>query len=197
MEARTPKFLNLRILIAGLLLTGALAGSVVQHVMAVASGAELSFAAQGFDPRGLLTGNYAQVSYAISRPVLENTGLKPAKGWQPVWVAIAPEVNDWKVVSLSAQKPSDLPPGGHLIRADVRYQSQGAVPMLRYGIERIYAQQKEAEAIGRAVTAPPPTQEGAEPVEPNVKIVASLGGDARLRLKAVIVEGKRTDFTWW
>ncbi len=83
MAARTPKFLTLRLLLAGLILSAGLAGAVVMHVMAVKGGSEIILAAQAFDPRALLTGNYAQVTYAISRPHLEAHVFAPAPNGVP------------------------------------------------------------------------------------------------------------------
>jgi len=187
---REPKLLTLRILLVGLLLSAVLAGAAVQHILAVSSGTELTFTAQAFDPRALLTGHYAQVTYAISRPMTdEELAIPSSKSWQPVWVAIVPNEGDWKVASITAKKPAAAPADGRLVAAEARYLS-GTSARLRYGIERIYAQQKEAEAISNAVRGGPTG-------DSKVQVVASLGKDGRLRIKAIIVDGTRTDFTWW
>lgn len=185
---RAPKLLPTRLLIAGLMLSSALLFAVIQHMMMVSGGKELTFAAQGFDPRALLRGHYAQVAYAISRPNLEAPPALSTKAWQPVWVTIVPAEGDWSVQSVAAAKPDAAPAGGHLVLADAKGWGSGL--QLRYGIERIYAQQKEAEAIEHAVRGGP---DG----DSEIKVVAALGSDGRLRLKAVIVDGTRTNFAWW
>lgn len=185
------KFLPLRLFVAGFLLSAGLVAAAVMHISAVASGSEVVIPAQAFDPRAFLTGHYAQLRYAISQaeaPTL--AGIAPKPGWQPVWVAIAPSENDWKAVSVTANKPAAAPEGGRLLRAEARVRA-GSPADLRYGIERIYAQQSEAEAIDRAVRV---IGEGADA---RLKVVASLGGDGRLRVKGIIMGGQRTDFGWW
>jgi len=163
----------------------------VMHISAVASGSEIIIPAQAFDPRGLLTGHYAQLRYTISQAEPATVaGVTPSPGWQPVWVAIAPAEDDWKAVAISAEKPAAAPEGGHLVRADARVRKDSPAD-LRYGIERVYAQQSEAEAIDRAVRAI------GESEDTRLKVVASLGADGRLRVKALIMGGKRTDFGWW
>lgn len=185
------RFLPLRLLAAGLLLSAGLAAAAVMHISAVASGSEVIIPAQAFDPRALLTGHYAQLRYAISQAGAEAVaGVAPKPGWQPVWVAIVPAENDWKAVSVTAQKPAAAPAGGHLVRAEARVHKDSPAD-LRYGIERIYAQQGEAEAIERAVRAV------GESEDSRLKVVAALGRDGRLRVKGLVMGGKRTDLGWW
>ncbi len=108
-----------------------------------------------------------------------------------------PNEGDWQVAGVTINRPDAPPADGRIVAADARYKYAGGDMQLRYGIERIYAQQKEAAAIGDALRTGPLPADGTEPAEPRVQIVASLGSDGRLRLKGIIVDGKRTDFTWW
>ncbi len=186
------RFLTLRLLLAGAVLSLGLIAAAATHIAAVTSGTEIIIPAQAFDPRALLTGHYAQLRYAISEAGASAVSVAPKPAWQPVWVAIAPadEVGEWKTVSVMADKPQAAPTGGHLVRAEARVRKEAPAD-LRYGIERIYAQQSEAEAIDRAVRT---VGEGADA---RLKVVASLGRDGRLRVKALIMGGQRTDFGWW
>ncbi len=192
MAERRTSLLTLRLIVVGLVLTGALAGGAIMNALAVTQGTEIVLGAQGYDPRAPLTGNFTQVTFAISNPSFDgNPAIVNKPGWQDVWVVIAPDGPDWKAVSASNSKPNAAPAGGYLIAAETRYSGGATVP-LRYGIERIYLQQKEAERIAglvRGLTADAATVP--------VKVVASLGSDKRLRLKGLIVQGKRMDFTWW
>jgi uncharacterized membrane-anchored protein len=191
MSAATRTLLGVRLLVAGALLSGGLVAAAISHVLAVSRGVEIVIPAQGFDPRALLTGHYAELRYSISQGDVSVSGLAPGPpAWRSVFVSIAPVETDWKVDAVSVTKPATAPQGGHVIAAEARYQSEGLV-LLRYGIERVYAQQKEAEAIDKAVRGVPNTE------DTRLQIVASLGSDRRLRIKALIAEGKRTDFGWW
>jgi uncharacterized membrane-anchored protein len=190
MAGATHKLLGVRLFVAGALLSGGLVAAAISHVIAVARGTEIVIPAQGFDPRALLTGHYAELRYAISQGDVSVSGLAPGPGWRSVLVSIAPEANDWKVIAVSVKKPEAAPEGGHVIAAEAKYQSEGLV-LLRYGIERVYAQQAEAEAIDKAVRGV------ATSADTRLQVVASLGSDGRLRIKGLIAQGKRTDFGWW
>jgi uncharacterized membrane-anchored protein len=191
------KFLPLRLVLAGLVLSAALIAAVLIHVRAVAGGTEIVVAAHGFDPRSLLRGNYTELRFAISRAAKISPPTKsPSRQWQPRWVTIVPdETTDWRVNAITIERPSNTPVGGKIVRADARFFSASedgfADADLRYGIERVYAQQKEAEAISVVLAHARPED------ETKVQVVASLGTDGRLRLKGLIVEGKRQDFGWW
>lgn len=191
MVAAPRKLLALRLLLAGGVLSIGLIAAAAMHIAAVSSGTEVVIPAQAFDPRALLTGHYAQLRYAISQGEASiASSIVPKPTWQSVWVAIVPAESDWKVVSLSVEKPQDAPQGGHLVRAEAKVRKDSPAD-LRYGIERIYAQQHEAEDIDRAVRAIGASEDA------RLKVVASLGSDGRLRVKGLMAGGKRTDFGWW
>jgi len=194
------RLVPIRLLLVGALLTAGLVVSVVRHVEAVAGGTEIVLAAQGYDPRSILRGQYSEMRFAISQV----SGLPWPAGWpdaysiKDVFVTIVPDRDDWRVAAVSLKRDA-APAEGHVVKASgASYKgAKDSAPAntihwdLTYGIERIYLQQSEAEAIDKMLRGAPAD------APPHVQVVASLGTDGRLRLKAVIVDGKRTDFTWW
>ena len=176
------------ILIAGAILTAGVVKAVSEHIVEVNDGQEITLAAEGFDPRSLLSGHYAQVQYEISRfelPEEKDEGvLSDYDRWTPLWVEIVKGTEGWSVKQVQAASPAAASDDGVWVRARSRGRS---VIRLQYGIERIYAQQAEAEALEDLLRSN----------EDVVEVIASLGTDNRLRLKGLVVNGQRKDFTWW
>lgn len=68
--------------------------------------------------------------------------------------------------------------------------AEADVVTLDIGVDRFHADQDEALAIEKALRQ---RRQGEAPAF----AVVSIGDDGRARLKGVIVDGKRTDLTWW
>ena len=69
---------------------------------------------------------------------------------------------------------------------------EGNAVTLDIGVDRFHADQDEAERIERALRA-----RRADGSAPSAFAVVSVGADGRARLKGVIVDGRRTDLTWF
>lgn len=177
------------IALAGAILSAGLVKAVAGHIQAVEKGAEMTLAAEGYDPRTLLSGHYAQMRYDINGfdPPSATGGEAPlpvaaTRGWRPVFVQLTQTEDGWTVTQVARRLPEGAE--GLWVRAQARGRGFLA---LRYGIERIYAQQKEAEALEALLRSQ----------DDEVSVVVSFGDDRRLRLKGLIINGQRRDFAWW
>lgn len=179
------------LILVGLALSAGLVGAAVHHVRAVAAGTEILLLTEGFDPRGLLRGHYAEVRYRINSASAVPSEINNSVAFERGFVTIVPADGDWAVVAVTRARPSSVPAGGHAIAAKVRGSAEpsGYLDIL-YGIERVYAQQSEAEALERTLRGP--DEETGE-----VRMAVSLGAEGRLRLKGIVIDGERRDFTWW
>ena len=175
----------------GALLSLALAWSVTAHIRAVETGREIILPAEGYDPRSLLSGHFAQMRYPINQAetadLTENAlaGEQHRRHRRGLYVGLkADEEGAWRVTRVSEQAFSAA--GVTVVRARGRNRFGDRV-QLDYGIERFYAQQKEALEL----------EEILRRRESEVRIVAALGQDRRLRIKAIIIDGHRRDMRWW
>ena len=197
---------SLLILLAGVILTAGLVKAVVGHIQQVGSGEEITLIANGYDPRSLLSGHYAVLRYGVSNTNLRDNGVAlPFTGSVPVWVQFEPAtppqvdqglqtetgngfdpptgpVRNWQVADYALERGDGE---GPWVQAEA--SRRGESVFFRYGIERFYAQQAEAEALEGLLRSN----------DDQVEVVAAHGIDGRLRIKALIINGERTDLKWW
>lgn len=182
----------------GVGMSALLVGSVAARAIAVSTAPEVVMDAAGFDPRAPLLGHFAQVRLAApaawTLPEAEAQALMRAGR---AWATLAPGAaeGDWRLVGVSAQRPSAAP-GRLVVRVAVaewgaafepEAGSQGASITLDYGVDRIYLPQVQAEAVQTAA-AQRTAEGGAE-----LKLVLARLGDGSLAVKGVIVDGARID----
>ncbi len=190
------KALPLRILAAGLLLTTMLVVLVVAEDRARAAGREVALPMEAFDPRSLLTGHYVALQLAQrlapgqacqirNRPIQEGgwLGLRAADGRFM-------GAGDTREAALRAGGDVAVRGGVHCSRVMID-QAEANVVILDVGVDRFHADQDEAEAMEKVLRARP----DGRPVP--AFAVVSVGHDGRARLKGVILDGRRTDLTWW
>lgn len=153
----------------------ALLGAVLAHIHAIETGPELVFEVGGFDPRDFLRGHYVRLRY----PDLEQvSGLAAAGEGRHLTVHLAPGPDGlWRPQDGSTDDSIAV-----VARID---PSRSGDP--RYGIERFYAQQQEAEAIEDAMR-----MRGQD-----VRVIATVGWDRRLRIKALMVGDRRYALSWF
>lgn len=190
------KALPVRILAAGLLLTAMLVVLVVFEDRARAAGREVALPMEAFDPRSLLTGHY--VALQLTQRLAPGQAC-PSRT-QPIqdggWLAL--RAADGRFMGAGDTREAALAAGGDVaVRGGVYCsrvmidQAQADAVILDVGVDRFHADQDEAEAMEKILRA----RGGGRPAP--AFAVVSVGQDGRARLKGVILDGKRTDLTWW
>ncbi|WP_332764914.1 GDYXXLXY domain-containing protein [Phenylobacterium sp.] len=190
------RVLPLRILAAGLLLTAVLVVLVISEGRARAAGREVALPMEAFDPRELLTGHYValQLIQRLDPGQACPTRTQPIE--EHVWLSL--RAADGRFIGSGATRQAALAAGGDLaVQGGVycsRVMADDAVTnavTLDVGVDRFHADQQEAEAMEKALRA----RRNGQAVP--AFAVISVGDDGRARLKGVILDGKRTDLTWW
>jgi uncharacterized membrane-anchored protein len=194
--------LPLRIAVTAVLLTLALIGLVVREGLARDAGQEAVLAINAYDPRSPLSGHYAafQVQDALPAgspcpPGVSAAGGLPFQRERVAWVALKREGDRHRVAGAAATRQEARALGELTVRGIAtcgpgfvqRDTPQGPIVRLDVGVDRFHADQKQAEAIERAVRS-----SRAAPAF----VVVSIGRDGKARLKGIVVGGKRTDLTW-
>jgi hypothetical protein len=185
--------LPFRILAAGLLLTAALVALVVHEAQARARGQEVRLAMEAFDPRSLLTGHYAALQITDALPAGDRCPVGPKDDW----LALRPEGAVHRLAGAAASREAALKLGPVAVRGTVACLGGAggddpAAPervRLDIGVDRLHADQEEAEALEAALRA--------RPDRPEALAVVSIGRDGRARLKGVVVGGRRTELDWF
>ncbi|WP_309646028.1 GDYXXLXY domain-containing protein [Phenylobacterium sp.] len=186
----------LRIAAAGLLLTAMLVALVVTEDRARAAGREVALPMEAFDPRDLLTGHYVALQMtqrlAPGRPCPTRTQPFDDGGWLALRAADGGFVGQGDTREAALASGGDLAVRGGVLctRMMVANVETNAVT-LDVGVDRFHADQAEAEAMEKVLRA-----RGGGQAVPAFAVV-SVGEDGRARLKGVILDGKRTDLTWW
>jgi hypothetical protein len=197
-----------RIALIALMLVFALVGLVAREGAARASGREVLLAIEAIDPRALLTGHYALLSLTDRLPPGQSCpDLRNAK-----WVALRKDGGRHRYAATAPSRPAaerlgdvavrgglicvslfipDLDGAGLAPRSGALRDAGGNTITLDIGVDRFHADQDEAEAMAAALRDRRP----GEPVRDFA--VVSVGQDGRARLKGVILDGRRTDLTWF
>ena len=189
--------LPLRIAAAAGVLVLLLVGVVLRENGARAAGREVLLPMEAVDPRDLLTGHYVALrlsqQLALGQPCpRERTSFEEGG-----WIGLKPAGGHYRFVGVGASRQAVLAGGAQLAVRGGVYCSRTAfgnaeadVVTLDIGVDRFHADQDEAQAIEKALRQ---RRQGEAPAF----AVVSVGDDGRARLKGVIVDGKRTDLTWW
>lgn len=181
--------LPVRILAAAALLIAALVILVVYEGQARARGQEVRLAMEGFDPRSLLTGHYAALQLTDALP----PGARCPDGGDEGWIALRPEGPVHRFAGVADAREGVLKLGPVAVRGTASCIGGGTDEarrvLLDIGVDRLHADQAEAEALEAALRA--------GPERPQALAVVSVGRDGRARLKGVIVGGRRTDLDWF
>lgn len=185
--------LPVRILAAGLLLAAALVGLVIYEGQARARGQEVRLAMEAFDPRSLLTGHYAALQLVHTLP----PGVACPDGQAEGWLALAPDGPVHQLAGVAETRADALKLAPVAVRGSASCLGGGPLdnPLaaqrvaLDIGVDRLHADQAEAQGLETALRA--------GPERPEALAVVSIGQDGRARLKGVIVGGRRTDLDWF
>lgn len=185
----------IRILAAAGVLVFVLVAFVLREQAARAAGTEVVLPMEAVDPRALLTGH--DVRLRLLQRLEPGAPCPPGAG---AWIALTPAGDRHLVVGRAASREAALKLGPTAVRGDFACREDWTAPDsgparqavdLDLGVDRFHASQDEAERIEKVLGAQTP---GA-PV--NAFAVVSAGKDGRARLKGLIVEGVRTNLTWW
>lgn len=141
------------------------------------------------DPRSLFMGDYARLSYSISNLRLDGEaalhGDKDFKRFDTVWVALKPDPEGAKAVSVHHQR-SSVPPDMLALKGEVTSQHSSNINdhsaqrtiRVRYGIEQYYVE----EGTGRQIERP----QGAE----KVSILVAIDTRGKAGILAVLLDGQ-------
>lgn len=185
--------LPVRIVAAAVLLAAALVALVAYEGRARAQGQEVRLAMEAFDPRSLLTGHYAALQLTHALP----EAVACPDGGETGWLALRPDGEVYRMAGAAASREAALKLGPVAVRGSA-YCIGGEGPggdgqprrvTLDIGVDRLHADQAEAEALEAALRAGPD--------RPEAVAVVSVGRDGRARLKGVIVGDRRTDLDWF
>jgi len=191
----TRPSLPVRIVAAAALLALALVGLVVREGMARDSGQEVVLPITGYDPRELLTGHYVRFQFRSEYP--PGTPCPPGSGGyvaRKAWVALRRQGDHHVATGVAETRAAALKLGEIAVKGDIDCLSRTAPDntwvILNLGLERLHADQEQAEAIQKVMLA---TRDG-----PATGLaVVSVGADGKARLKGVTAGGRRVDLDWF
>lgn len=185
-----------RILAAASVLALGLVGVVVREGMARADGQEVVLPITGYDPRELLTGHYVRFQFRSEYPT--GTPCPPGHGGYSrrpgAWVALTRRGDHHEATGIALSRAGALKLGEVAVRGDIdclaRTAPETTWVILNLGVERLHADQRQAEAIQKVLLA---TRDEAA----NGYAVVSVGTDGKARLKGVTAGGQRVDLAWF
>lgn len=185
-----------RILAAAGVLALALVGLVVREGLARASGREVVLAITGYDPRELLTGHYVQFQFRSEYP--GGTACPPGHGGSvrrpDAWVALSRRGDHHVATGAALSRAGAMKLGEVAVQGDIDCLARPAPEttwvVLDLGVDRLHADQKQAEAIQDVLQAPPGQ-------EARGYAIVSVGADGRARLKGLTAGGRRVDLGWF
>lgn len=188
----------IRILAAGLVLASLLVVLVIREDRARAAGTEVVLAMEAVDPRELLTGHYVALRLtqrlATGEPCFQRVQTYSEGGW----LGLRRDGDQHRFVGSGRTAAAALQGGGDVaIRGGVYCNrvafdgQEGWAVTLDLGVDRFHIDQEEAERIEKVLR----DRRVGQPA--NAFAVISAGRDGRARLKGIILEGRRTDITWW
>lgn len=188
-----------RILALGAVLAALLIGLVVVENNARAAGREVLLPMEAVDPRELLTGHYVALQLTQQLPPGQPCPTRTQPYREGGWIGLRAAGDHHRFVSAGATRAEVMRAGAELAvrggvycsRLALEEQVANAVT-LDIGVDRFHAEQDEAQAIEKALGARRPGD-----ASPAAYAVVSVGTDGRARLKGVVVDGKRTDLTWF
>lgn len=171
----------------------ALAAMIADKQWTLNSGTPVVLQTVPVDPRSLFMGDYARLAYSISRLQLDGEtplgGDKDFKRHETVWVALRPDPDGAKAVSVHHER-SAIAPGLLALKGEVQYFSDSEwdretkktvkrrTLQVRYGIEQYYVQ----EGTGQKIERP----RGGE----KVAILAAIDARGKAGILAVLFDGK-------
>lgn len=171
----------------------ALAAMVADKQWTLNTGTPVVLQTEPVDPRSMFMGDYARLNYGISHLQLDGEtalgGDKDFKRHDTVWVALKPEADGAKAVSVHHQR-SDIAPGLLALKGEAQSVNDFAWDRVnnkslkqrtlevRYGIEQYYVQ----EGSGGQIERP----RGGE----KVAILAAIDARGKAGILAVLLDGR-------
>ncbi|TCV86404.1 GDYXXLXY domain-containing protein [Sulfurirhabdus autotrophica] len=178
-------------LLAGIQIS-ALAAMIADKQWTLNTGVPVILQTEPVDPRSMFMGDFARLAYPISRLHLDGEsalgGDKDFKRYDTVWVALKPDPNGAKAISVYHQR-SDIPSGLLPLKGEVQYSSEfewdrttnksvkQRTLNVRYGIEQYYVQ----EGTGRQIERP----QGGE----KVSMLVAIDNRGKAGILAVMLNG--------
>ncbi len=186
------------IVLAGLLLAGAMTALVIREHQARRAGREVALLLQGVDPRDLLTGHY--VAFTLAEPLREIemcpvTLINPAISSTATWVALSPtgdaKDNHWRATGQAADRATAARLGVLPVKGSAYCTPLGDRQIhLDIGVSRFHASQAQSERIARDIARLNPGGQA-----PAYALV-SIGKDGRARLIGLLIAGHRIELDW-
>ena len=188
--------LTIRILAVSAALVAALIALVLAEDRARTGGRELNLPMEAVDPRNLLTGHYVALTLTQRLPVGQPCPDRSSAYRDGGWLGLTEQgrfVRAGPTRQAVLGGAAALAVRGGVYCARMAFgDAEGSAVTLDIGVNRFHADQNQAEAIERALRA-----RATDGSPPEAFAVVSLGADGRARLKGVVVDGKRTDLTWF
>ncbi len=187
--------MKIRLKIALLLIVqiGVLAAMIGDKQWTLNTGTPVVLQTEPVDPRSMFMGDYARLTYSISRLRLDGaTALGGDKDFQQhdtVWVALQPDANGARAVSVHHRRDA-IAPGLLALKGEVQYVSDNdwdraanksvsqRTLQVRYGIEQYYVQ----EGSGAQIERP----SGGE----KVSILVAVDARGKAGILALLFDGK-------
>jgi uncharacterized membrane-anchored protein len=172
---RVPKFVLFGV--AGLIQIGLIGLMVLDRVMILRTGVDVTLQTHPLDPRDFLRGDYVVLGYDIS--TVPTSAVKderlPGPG-TPVFVKLAPNRDGfYEAISVHAA-PVDVASPEVLIRG--RVVSRGRTLEVRYGIERYFVPEGEGRKLESARN------------QRKLTIVAAVAPTGRAAIKRLLIDGE-------
>ena len=188
MSARAPAFRHpvRRLCLMAALMSGFLVFMLASHAMARSQGTELVMQVEGYDPRDIFLGHYAEIRTPLNQIPLDSlAGDASFERHQPVFVTL--EIGADGLARPVAVHRSH--PGEGLV-AEGRVDFVGAALHARFNIERYYADRDDALALQDLLR-------GGVSEEGRVRVILSLTGSGQLMIKGFEIDGeRRIDRIW-
>ena len=173
-----------RVLLAGLALSLTIGWMVWDRARLLKTGREIVLKTVPVDPRDIFRGQYARLSYDISRlPRTRVAGLGEA--WRAqgrrIYVVLAPPQEGpwWRFVRAEMRRPV-VKDGQVMLRGRVVDALSGPV-VVNYGIERYYAPPEKARALQRLASG------AARPLG----VIVRVSTTGRAAIAGLMIDGRR------
>lgn len=183
----------LKIMLLVAVQVAALAAMIADKQWTLNTGTPVVLQTEPVDPRSLFMGDYARLAYSISRLRLDGEtalgGDKDFKRHDTVWVALKPDPDGAKAVSVHHQRNA-IAPGLLALKGEVQHLNENEwdrttnksvkqrTLQVRYGIEQYYVQ----EGTGRQIERP----RGGE----KVAILVAIDERGKAGILAVLFDGR-------
>lgn len=171
-----------------------LVGAAGAHQARIAAAREALVISEAVDPRELLVGHYARL--ALQPATADPDVPRPAglSSGSAVYARLAPAgaPGAWRVKALTAA-PQTESPEELSVAVTIQFVDDDGRVSFRWGPDRIYLDQTEAEAVQEAARR---AFDAAPDAPARVKAILAVEADGTTLVKGVEIDGKRVETRW-